>query len=73
MQIPRCRCAIYRRDVPRYTGRGRGGYEMHYTKRQCSRKATNEAGTLCTQHAKQYAAPLLLDWHLWWTPPGICQ
>ena len=50
-----CRAAVYRQDTHRYTGRGsRGGFQMHYTRRQCSRAA--KEGELCGQHARIEAA-----------------
>lgn len=36
---PRCQALIYKRDTYRRTGRGRSGFEMHYTKEQCSHAA----------------------------------
>lgn len=46
---PRCQAAIYKRDTYRRTGRGKHGFELHYTKEQCSRRAT--CGDFCYQHA----------------------
>ena len=46
----RCKAAVYKRDEYRRTGRGSSGFEMHYTKDQCSRVAVVD--DLCTQHAK---------------------
>lgn len=46
----RCAAAIYKRDQYRRTGRGRSGFEMHYSKKQCSRKPV--VGDLCKQHAE---------------------
>jgi hypothetical protein len=43
-----CRAVVWRHDVPRYTGRGPGGFEMHYNKTQCKRKATHNG--YCWQH-----------------------
>lgn len=46
----RCCGLVYKRDTYRRTGRGRSGFEMHYTKQQCTRAATK--GDYCWQHAK---------------------
>lgn len=48
MKIPRCQAVIYKRDTYRYSGRGRGGFEMHYSKEQCSHAAT--FGEWCGKH-----------------------
>lgn len=47
---PRRRCAatVWKRDCLRYTGRGPGGFSMHYTEKQCGRTATH--GEWCFQH-----------------------
>ena len=45
---PRCEATVYRRDTYRYTGRGPGGFEMHYTQGKCRRAA--KANRLCWQH-----------------------
>lgn len=45
----RCAATVYVRDTYRRTGRGKTGFEMHYTKRQCKRKAG--VGQFCHQHA----------------------
>ncbi len=47
-QCPQCKATVYVRDTYRRTGRGPTGFEMHYTQRQCSRRAV-EAG-YCRQH-----------------------
>jgi hypothetical protein len=47
----RCRVVIYKRDTYRRTGRTKSGFEPHYTKEQCSRRATS--GSRCWQHANQ--------------------
>ena len=47
---PLCVAVVYRRDTYRYTGRVKGGFEMHYTKSQCRRAAG--LGGFCWQHAK---------------------
>lgn len=49
---PRCNAQIYKRDTLRYTGRVKGGFEMHYRKDQCSRRATKDGR--CWQHPKEY-------------------
>lgn len=35
----RCTAQIWKRDTYRRTGRGKGGFEMHYSRQQCSRRA----------------------------------
>lgn len=49
---PRLRCVavVWKRDTLRYTGRTKGGFEMHYTQAQCARAATCP-DRLCRQHA----------------------
>lgn len=46
----KCRKQIFVPDVYRRTGRGKTGFEMHYNRKQCSRKATS--GNYCWQHSK---------------------
>lgn len=46
----RCGKMVWIRDTYRYSGRGRGGFTMHYVHRQCSRRAQVEG--LCWQHAR---------------------
>lgn len=46
----RCEMIVYVRDTYRRTGRGRSGFELHYTKRQCSRAA--KVVGFCLQHAR---------------------
>ena len=46
-----CREVVYRRDTYRRTGRGPTGFELHYRREQCTRKATYEIH--CWQHAKR--------------------
>jgi hypothetical protein len=48
-QPERCRETVEIRDTYRYTGRVKGGFELMYTSRRCSRPATN--GGYCWQHA----------------------
>jgi hypothetical protein len=59
----RCKAAIWVRDCLRRTGHGKYGFEMHYKKKQCSRRAH---GSFCTQHEKMQAEGanlLMLDWY----------
>ena len=49
MYPDRCNATIWKRDCLRRTGRGPTGFEMHYNKCRCGRKATS--GDLCGQHA----------------------
>lgn len=44
----RCREYVYVRDTYRYTGRTKSGFELHYTRKRCSRKAG--ADGYCWQH-----------------------
>lgn len=46
-----CRAVVYRRDTYRYTGRVKGGFEMHYARGQCKRQAV-DGGKFCTQHQR---------------------
>ena len=39
MKSEQCKETVYVRDTYRYTGRVKGGFQMHLTRRQCSRKA----------------------------------
>jgi len=48
MEEKRCSYIVYIRDTYRYTGRGKNGFEMHFNKRECKRKATH--GDKCWQH-----------------------
>lgn len=48
----KCIAVTYKRDTLRYTGRGKGGFEMHYIKTQCSRNATKDG--FCWQHHSDY-------------------
>lgn len=47
-----CRATVWHRDTYRYTGRGDSGFEMHYTRAKCKRKARENG--YCWQH--QYLA-----------------
>lgn len=62
-KIPRCKVEIYMKDTYRYTGRGSGGFEMYYSRQQCSRAAV--ADNRCKQHSieRGYANATLLDWN----------
>jgi hypothetical protein len=52
-----CRETVYVADTYRYTGR-RGGFEMHYTRKQCSRRA-QPGRDYCWQHP--YSSPGYLE------------
>ena len=45
----RCAAQVRKRDAYRYTGRTKGGFEMHYTRQQCSRNPLNDS-EWCWQH-----------------------
>ena len=45
----RCLETVYVKEQYRRTGRGPGGFEMHYTTQQCSRKH-QEGREYCWQH-----------------------
>ena len=49
MYPERCNARIWKRDTYRRTGRGPTGFEMHYNKCRCTRKASHD--DLCRQHA----------------------
>ena len=49
----RCQAVVWKRDCLRYTGRGPGGFSMHYTEKQCGRTATH--GEWCHQHHNRNA------------------
>lgn len=53
----RCKATVHIRDTYR---RARGGFRMHYTARQCSRKAA--VGDLCKQHAAIEKWRYVLRW-----------
>lgn len=59
----RCVAVVWKRDTYRYTGRNKSGFEMYYSKKQCSRAATCP-DRLCRQHAAM-CNPLTLEpaWH----------
>lgn len=48
----KCKETVLVRDTLRYTGRGRGGFEMHYRERQCPRDAWPNG--YCWQHPASY-------------------
>lgn len=48
-----CAAIVYKKDTLRYTGRGKSGFEMHYDKMRCKRRAIQ--GKYCWQHAYQRA------------------
>ena len=50
----RCVAEVWIRDCLRYSGRGPGGFSMHYTEEQCHRNAKD--GEYCTQHNKMLLA-----------------
>lgn len=45
---PRCQVTVWKRDTYRQTGRGKSGFEMHYSECQCERAA--KFGNRCWQH-----------------------
>lgn len=53
----RCAETIYVRDTYRRTGRTASGFEMHYNRERCSRRATH--GAFCWQHAPENRPRLL--------------
>jgi hypothetical protein len=44
----RCKATVHKPDTYRRTGRGRTGFEMHYTESRCARRATHDG--YCWQH-----------------------
>lgn len=52
-QKSRCLAVVYKRDTYRYTGRGRNGFEMHYTKCQCS-FAARDGSNFCGKHSGKH-------------------
>lgn len=54
--MKRCTALVYKRDRYRRTGRSKGGFEMHYTEKQCERQAKYFDGNLCWQHLKEEIA-----------------
>ena len=47
--VTRCEAIVFQREQLRYTGRGKHGFERHYVKRQCRRRAKGHG--LCRQHS----------------------
>ena len=41
-RVRRCQAAVYKRDQYRRTGRGPGGFSMHYNREQCTRPSVNQ-------------------------------
>lgn len=52
---PRCRALIRKRDIYRYTGRSKSGFEMHYRDEQCHRIA------VANNHCREHDHPWTLD------------
>lgn len=50
MEGERCNATVWKRDTYRRTGRGKTGFEMHYNREQCSRRATKDGR--CWQHPR---------------------
>lgn len=48
-----CKEMVYVRDTYRRTGRGKSGFEMHFTHRQCQRKA-QVGREFCWQHRTEW-------------------
>ena len=48
--MSQCKKMLYVRDTYRRTGRGKSGFEMHYSRQQCSRKA--KPNGYCWQHQR---------------------
>lgn len=46
----RCSARIWVKDTYRRTGRTKSGFEMHYTAKQCSRRAKSDGR--CWQHPR---------------------
>jgi len=49
-----CQEYVYHRDCYRRTGRGPTGFEMHYNRERCKRRARNSG--YCWQHARKLPA-----------------
>ena len=61
----RCQAQVWKRDTYRRTGRTKSGFEMHYNRCQCVRKAKTDG--LCAQHAKLAASGVnVLRYHDKW-------
>jgi len=54
--MSQCKEMVYVKDIYRRTGRGPSGFEMHYNRRQCKRKAKfnvkDNTVNYCWQHQK---------------------
>ena len=46
--VARCMAKVWKRDTYRRTGRGKSGFEMHFSECQCTRNA--RATGYCWQH-----------------------
>jgi len=46
-----CKAIVGHRDTYRRTGRGKTGFELHYRRKQCKRKAMDNG--YCWQHQRQ--------------------
>lgn len=62
-----CKEMVYARDTYRYSGRGPGGFEMHYRHQQCKRPSFKDGR--CWQHQPGYLKDMTmrrwqrkLDW-----------
>lgn len=53
-EAPQCQETVRVRDTWRYSGRGRGGFSMHYRRQQCRRLTANANG-YCWQHQPRVA------------------
>lgn len=49
-----CQEKVYVRDTWRYSGRGKGGFSLHYTERSCQR-FVKDGDTHCWQHRQAEA------------------
>lgn len=47
-----CRAQVWQRDTYRYSGRGPGGFSLHYNRRQCQRAPLADSA-YCWQHAAE--------------------
>lgn len=59
LERPQCEEIVYVKDCYRRTGRGPGGFEIHYNRQQCSRNA-QEGRKFCWQHpwATKHGVPM---------------
>lgn len=76
-KIQRCQAIVYKADVPRYDGRGPGGFSMHYNAEQCSFKAVEETKNtdgnkikLCSKHLRKVSFICMspCNWDFPWEP-----